>query len=89
MLWEQNPSCVSALKQANNYHNTGHQNNGHKNQGFHTQGGQKINDDTVHGRQITHIYIKYLTVFFEWIQDSFVDYCPFVYISFTKTETIN
>ena len=89
MLREQNPSCVWALKQAKNYHNTGPQHNGHKNQGFHTQGGQKINDDTVHGGEITHIYIKYLTVFFEWIQDSFVDYCPFVYISFTKTETIN
>ena len=32
---------------------------------FTHRGGQKINDDTVHGGQITHIYIKYLTVFFE------------------------
>ena len=62
---EQNPSCVSALKHAKNYHNTGPQQNGHKNQGFHTQGGQKINDDTVHGGEIKHIYIKHLTVFFE------------------------
>ena len=81
--------CIGLKASYKNYHNTGPQHNGHKNQGFHTQGGQKINDDTVHGGQITHIYIKYLTVFFEWIQDSFVDYCPCVYISFTKTETIN
>ena len=65
LLPEQNPSRVSALKQVNNYNNTGPQHNGHKSQGFHTQGGQKINDDTVHGGEITDIYIKHLTVFFE------------------------
>ena len=42
LLLEQNPSRVSALKQANNYHNTGPQHNGHKNQGFHTQGVRKL-----------------------------------------------
>ena len=57
--------CIGLKASYKNYHNTGPQHNGHKNQGFHTQGGQKINDDTVHGGQITHIYIKYLTVFFE------------------------
>ena len=57
--------CIGLKASYKNYHNTGPQHNGHKSQGFQTQGGQKINDDTVHGGQITHIYIKYLTVFFE------------------------
>ena len=58
--------CIGLKASYKNYHNTGPQDNGHKNQGFHTQGGQKINDDTVHGGEITHIYIKHLTVFF-WV----------------------